>query len=82
MVLQPAASQLTAQARGEMISGNAKPRQNDPTGSSAHIPEVGLLGRAPDHGLVVGVKMRVVVDLKCRGLKGGYDLWLETRQSR
>lgn len=32
-------------------------------------PEMGLLGRAPDHGLVMSVLMRIIEDLETRRLE-------------
>ena len=43
-------------------------------GQEGSLPEVGLLGRAASHGLVVGVQVGVVVDLQRLRVEGGGDL--------
>ena len=43
------------------------------------IPKVSLLGGHALHGLVVGVKMRVIVDLEGGGVEGRSDLGSNVR---
>lgn len=47
-------------------------------GWSEDVPEVGLLGRAAGHGLVMGVQVGIIVDFQRLRVKGGRDLCFST----